>query len=170
MYKTIISEIVAPDYYKMHQIIAQYFDGIQHIWRQDGNTVTVISEEKPTGELTCGMSVGTMVVSDLKHGEMFPILLRVNACRHVGHCFYAISSDQIPEWLSTHLSGFSLTDVQISDEGHQKAKKHEHTIDVRSYTVTAMVTVVDPSVATKAMLNGVGRGRRFGFGLIAAYR
>ena len=170
MYKTIISEIVAPDYYKMHQIIAQYFDGIQHIWRQDGNTVTVISEEKPMGELTCGMSVGTMVVSDLKPGEMFPILLRVNACRHVDDHFYALPSDQIPAWLSAHLSGFSLTDVQVSTEGHQKAQKPEHALDIVSYSVSAMVIVTDPVAATETMLKGVGRGRRFGFGLVVAYR
>jgi hypothetical protein len=170
MYKTIIAGIGAGDYYRTHQAIAAYFDGSKHVWRLDGDTATVISEQQPAGELRDGMCVGSFSVTDPGVGESFPVMLRVNPGLHRFTKHYAVALEKVPDWLSTHLPGFEIADARIIPEGCQRAQKAAQELCIFSYNVSATLTVVDAAAAAATLLSGVGRARRFGFGLIMAYR
>jgi hypothetical protein len=47
-------------------------------------------------------------------------------------------------------------------------RKGSHVIQLPIADVQAQIRVIDPTMAAKAWLNGIGRGRRFGFGMIMA--
>jgi hypothetical protein len=169
MYKTTIFGLDVINHYNIHKAIAAYFHEAQHIWRCDGTTAIVYSAELPKGELTLGMSCGSKEVAALVSGDVFPALLRVNACKHTGERYVPLQDQEIQAWLPAHLPGFEVTSAQfarVKSVMHKTTDTATHRITLSGYDVSAVLEVVDAEKATATMAAGVGRGRRLGFGLI----
>lgn len=170
MHKTTIFGLDTDNHYIVHKSIAAYFHEQQHVWRCDGTTAVVLSAELPKGELTLGMACGSKEIKPLAIGDVFPVLLRLNACKHVQQNKYVpFQEAEIGTWLDAHMPGFSVTCAQFARTKQVLYKHTEtrtHKITLSGYDVSAVLEVVDAEKATATMIAGVGRGRRFGFGLI----
>ena len=167
MYKTTIINFSVSDTYQAHQIIAAYFDEQHHTWRKDGETVIVLSEAEPAGELTEGTSLGTCEITEVTEGKKFPIILRVSACKHLGkHKYQQIPAQDVEAWLKSKMLGLRLTFVRSVPSATIKTTKGMHTITVSGYEIGAIACVEDVALAQQTLSNGIGRARRFGFGMI----
>lgn len=167
MYKTTIIGVEARDSYDVHQQIAQYCDGIHHLWRRDGDNVVVVSDTAPTGELRTGMACATTELPSLAVGQRFPVLLRLCACTHSTETgkYTQIKDADLEPWLRKHMPGFRATYIRAL-RGRDVAEKPGHTVTLGTFEVSAMVEVEDAEAAAQVLRSGVGRARRFGCGLV----
>lgn len=166
MYKTTIINVNAQDTYEVHQIIAAYFHGQHHLWRKDGETVIVLSDAEPTGELVDGVSLGTSEMPTYTKGQKIPVVMRINPCRHEGENYFPIAPQDVEAWLKDHAKGLHLTFVRSAKANKVVTQKGDHTITLCGYEVGAVAQIEDLEAAMGTLRKGIGRARRFGFGMI----
>lgn len=164
--REIIIDDIAGDFYKIKQTLSEFFDHNNYIFRKNGNKVIVRSENYPDRYLKNGVVVSNKEYTPLKNGDEFPAFVRVNATRHVGNNNVPLAMNEVEEWVKNKADGFELCDIEVVDEGTLKATKNVHRITLHSYSVFAVFTVVDVEKANKTMVKGIGREKRFGFGMI----
>lgn len=167
MFKTTIIGLEACDNYDAHQQLAEYCNGIRHLWRRDGDNVVLLSETAPTGVLRTGMACTTAQVADVVKGQRFPVLLRLCACSRdtATKKFKQIPDSDLEEWLRQRMPGMRVTYIRAL-RGRDVAEKPGHQIMLRTFEVSAMIEIDDAEVAASVLSSGIGRARRFGCGLV----
>lgn len=167
MYKTTIVGLEARDSYDVHQQIAEYCDGIHHLWRRDGDNVVVLSDTAPTGELRTGMVCAVTELPTVVKGRRFPVLLRLCACTHSTATgkYTQIKDSDLEAWLRQRMPGMNVTYIRAL-RGRDVSEKPGHKVTLGTFEVSAVVEIVDAETAAQVLRNGVGRARRFGCGLI----
>lgn len=164
--REILIDDITGDFYKIKQTLSEFFDHNNYIFRKNGNKVIVRSENYSDRYLKNGVVVSDKEYIPLKNGDEFPAFVRVNATRHVGNNNIPLNIDEVEEWVKNKAKGFELSDIEVADEGILRATKNVHRITLHSYNVFAVFTVVDVVKANETMFKGIGREKRFGFGMI----
>jgi CRISPR system Cascade subunit CasE len=131
-------------------------------------------------------------------GQTFVFRLRANPTkadagqrtekRHRGKCVGIFKETERRDWLirCAALHGFSITiagelkdgtpiyDLRLTDEKAFRATPEGPDKSTRAVLSAALfegrLTVTDPAAFTKAVQNGIGRGKAFGFGLLSLRR
>ncbi|MFF0541992.1 type I-E CRISPR-associated protein Cas6/Cse3/CasE [Nocardia thailandica] len=89
-----------------------------------------------------------------------------------------VRSEQLT-WLQNkaHHHGFSLgacvgpdgeevPDVIVTDRGTHRFRRHEHTVTLSTATFEGTLSVADPEALRAALVNGIGRAKGYGCGLM----
>ncbi len=155
---------IAADIYKTHQLIANIDS--KALWQRRGHRVLVLSERQ--------LENSKEVPLDFQPGEHLGFTLRIRpVSRSHEHESGKIIETQIPVdqmleklRLKASENGFSFCDVFASVEDPYILRKPEHTIQLYSMYVVGELNVIDTNQFRSVLRFGIGRSKRFGFGLL----
>ena len=118
-------------------------------------------------------------ISNLKNGQKWAFRLCANPARSVkvdgvsrGKVFAHVTREQQLEWLKDKSSknGFNVEDnLEIIDSrwlSFYKKDSDKKSVKIKTATFEGVLTIVDIEVFKKAMLNGIGRSKAYGCGLL----
>ncbi|MGQ9706887.1 MAG: type I-E CRISPR-associated protein Cas6/Cse3/CasE [bacterium] len=73
------------------------------------------------------------------------------------------------DWLKRkgEKNGFEIHSTLTIPEGNIEGKKDKNKITIYCVTFEGILKVTDSDVFKKALINGIGRGKRFGFGMLS---
>jgi len=166
MYNIIINNLVG-NFYRTHQTLSEAFDHSNYIWRKDSDTTIVRSAELPKRELATGEIAGKRSANILKNGEEISAMIRMNTAEHGRDGkYHAIVSEKIEAWFKNKMNGFQIDNMSIVDEGIKKAFKKNMIQSLHSRDIFCEMKVTDEISANTLMNFGVGREKRYGFGMI----
>jgi len=78
-----------------------------------------------------------------------------------------IMEEEVPAWLGKQMAGAAtVQECVVVDRGYQEARKGEQIIGHSWVDVEGVLEVVDSGLFIDKLGSGVGRGKRYGFGLI----
>lgn len=95
--------------------------------------------------------------------------IEIAATRDDGQRIVPVCEHQLPAWFESRMQarGIAVDDIQTSPIRESVGvKKSEHLIRLPVASIRARYRVLDPVHAWKAFECGVGRGKRFGLGMI----
>ena len=125
----------------------------------------------------------SQLLEKLKEGQIWQFRLRANPTRSSfkekdkatgrGKIFAHVTPVQQKQWLIEKAStrGFSLNDesfdvVHTQWDKFSKEEKNKHKVTIRTATFEGMLTVTDSGLFREALLNGIGRAKAYGCGLL----
>lgn len=167
MYTTKINSAIGDDY-KQHQVIRQIFPGDQKIlFQQSDCGILITSITKPIDET---LKIKEIDLSSIAvTGEQFTFSLRLNPTRRdrKKRKRVALEDPQIRPWIEKQLKEIGVdAQFQFIKEGMRRSIKQGDTISFFSVMCIGVLTVKDSGRFQKALENGIGHGKGFGFGLL----
>lgn len=168
----------------MHAIIEKCFDTSEKIlWRIDGEKLLVVSSNLPVdSEASAQLSKNSLLTKDyepflssIQAGKGYCFRLTANPVHSVqiehgkrGKVLAHVTIDQQMDWLRSKADklGFILKEFNVSESGFVKFRKGSGDITLKMATYEGFLTVVNRDLLTTAMVNGIGRAKAYGAGLI----
>lgn len=168
----------------MHAIIAKCFETSERkLWRLDNEKLLVVSSDPPS-DLGSAQQLGTgMLVtknylpflSSINHGKTYRFRLTANPVHNVpteygrrGKVLAHVTIEQQMNWLCSKADklGFALGECTISSSEFVKFRKNGQEVMLKLATYDGFLTVKDSELLTGAMVNGIGRAKAYGAGLL----
>ena len=78
----------------------------------------------------------------------------------------ALPHEQTVDWFASKLLGFESREIRVTDRSVVSGRKGSHAITHLRVRVEGDVRVTDWDAAVRTMIEGIGRGRSFGLGLV----
>jgi CRISPR system Cascade subunit CasE len=163
--------------YRNHQMLKELFPGEGRVlFHKNKNKIMALSsielDEKFKGDIGID-HIGNAVnyIDNIKEKEV-QFSIRLNGCKQVkGKALTLLKSD-IEPWVDSKLSkcGIDVTSRFIKDEGIFLSLKNDQCIYHASLFVCGTLKIVDEDLFKNFAINGIGRGRAFGFGLLNVYQ
>ncbi len=159
------------DLYRVHQVVweqvALAAQGSRRaprfIFRQEGALVRVRSEDFTSRS-----------VSRAWWRDDAPCRIDMAAIMRNNGSERPVPQDTLAQWCEDRLvqAGFIVKDLQVAPVWrhglkHERGTGRQHDIGLQVAQVTARLGVADRTLATQAWVHGIGRGKRFGLGMIA---
>lgn len=148
------------------------------LWRRAGErSVYVQSDVAPNEAHYRSGFPGTVDVTDsadvrareiLAGGEVM-FNARLHAVRRQGKKEFVVFADSIQDWSARVLNarGFEPVTLTAVKEKPVPLRRGDRTIHLSSALVEGVVRVVDPELAFSSWRSGIGRGKAYGFGMVA---
>lgn len=151
--------------YPVHRVVAALAKGTPHLWRDNGETVTIRTEIE--------LGPDCVDLPTLKVGELRLFNLRASvSSKNKGRHIYPPQSDPKVRqaWLARQAlrHGFEVITVHCTSELARVSDQSGRDFRLDSTDFTGVLKVTDPSVFGNALRSGVGStGKAFGFSLLA---
>ena len=137
--------------------------------------IFIVSRNRPDPDGLRGeeimVKVGKVDTGAFQTGNKFHFKSRVNATMDDknGRDVERPEAD-IPRWMSWKLAGGAKVECAVVGQGKQKARRVGHqSITHYYYDIKGILEIEDGAVFTDTMATGIGRGKRFGMGLVCPF-
>jgi CRISPR system Cascade subunit CasE len=166
------------DDYEAHKHLAKVYDGQQILFLRKGAHVTILS---PAPGATPDAQVRHVegIVSGIKEGDAYLFRTRLNPTVAVKEEWEpdgqrrrrgkrrAVGEKDMKKWLDNLFAKCGAhAEYSYSYEGIRRAVKRGTSVSLASCNVSGVITVQDPEMFRKAVTQGVGHAKRFGFGML----
>jgi CRISPR system Cascade subunit CasE len=166
MYLTQLPNVPEDDY-QVHQKIRKIFPENQKVlFQRCDEEVFILSNKKPETE---GLSVKEIDISSYKNGGLYAFTLRLNPAKRDIKTGKRVAIDPTltKDWIKKQLCTIGIeANFQYIREGTRRSLRQEKTVSFVSILCFGSLTIKDTNLFQKALTNGVGHGKGFGFGLI----
>lgn len=172
---------------RLHAIVAKATDGSRRpLWRLDDDRLYVMADQIDTDRLSARL--GNAVIRTLDYGKHVDKILTpgatirftieaapsmtetTNGCKRVRTIR---DPRQQLEWLQRKLSAAGATVTEaciIAHQAIQFAKSSgSETVQFGATTYTGTLTISNPATLRNTILNGIGRERAYGMGMLMVY-
>lgn len=154
------------DDYQVHQEIRKMFPGNQKVlFQRCDEGIFIFSEKKPDTVI----SFKEINVSTYVNGGQYPFTLRLNPAKKDKETGKRVAIDApiVKEWIKKQLSSIGIdANFQYIREGTRRSIRQGKTVSLISVLTFGVLTVKDANLFQKALVNGIGHGKGFGFGLV----
>ena len=168
MYLTILPKIIGDDY-RIHQKVRELFPGDQRVlFQQSDDVITVISANKPVGDLATKEVDESVFVS----GSKFAFTARLNPAKRdiKTRKKIPIDNDAMKPWIERQLNKIGAdVKFQYVKEGMRRSLKQNKTVSFISVLCFGFLTIKDTDIFVEALKKGIGSGKGFGFGLLNVF-
>ena len=155
------------DDYQVHQKVRKMFPGNQKaLFQRCDEGTFIFSEKKPDA---VDFSIKEIVLSAYVNGGQYPFTLRLNPAKRDMKTGKRIAIDalEVKEWIKKQLSSIGIeANFQYIREGTRRSIRQGKTVSLISVLTFGVLTVKDTGLFQKALIDGIGHGKGFGFGLI----
>lgn len=150
------------DDYEVHQEIARLFETSEkRLWQRDDYRITVLSSQQ------CLRGESREITKEEMSQGQYMVNLRLNPCIRKNGKRISMSKDKISNWVKNKLSAAGVDAVvQCINEGVRISRKGNSVITLASVMVVGILTVKNQEVFEQSVMNGVGHGKGFGYGLL----
>jgi CRISPR system Cascade subunit CasE len=162
MYLTQIP-LVNGDDYQQHQKVKELFPGNQRVlFQRTDSEIVILSEKKsdlPAKEVDTSSKVGDQHMFTLR---LNPAKRDMKTKKRV-----ALEPEQVKTWIKKQLEaiGVEARSQYIREDIHRSIRQ-EKTVSLASVLCFGVLTVKDASLFEKSLINGIGHGKGFGFGML----
>lgn len=75
---------------------------------------------------------------------------------------------ELHDWAQARIeaNGWTCNEVQVESAGRRLGRKHNMRIDLQVVSLRGVLSIADQSRSAASFVSGIGRGRRFGFGML----
>jgi CRISPR-associated protein Cas6/Cse3/CasE subtype I-E len=165
MYLTQVSAIKGDDY-QQHQVVRKIFPGDQKVlFQKSDNGLTVLSSAKPIGLQSQELDIFSLAVI----GKQFNFTIRLNPVKRdmKTHKRVTLDNDFVKPWITRQFIKAGVeAKFQYIKEGTRRSLKQGKIISFASVICFGLLTVKDVENFQKALEQGIGCGKGFGFGLL----
>ena len=170
MYLTKIPDKPIDDY-QLHQEIKSIFPDPNDrvLFQRNDIGAFILSKNKPVIDTITSIDIA---LNKYITGNKHPFTLRINT---VEKSFktkkrIAIQAKNTKSWLNKKLQTAGIiADFQYIPEGIRRSIRKNCVVSFYSILSFGVLTIVDQDLFRQALVNGIGRGKGFGFGLINVF-
>jgi hypothetical protein len=156
---------IETDLYRVHQLVWQHVANVAcsyrrpiFIYRIDGGMIRVRSHDLPNHKTSvAAFRPGSTIYADL------------SAVRRTAHGDVPVSENELVPWCTQKFvdAGYRVDVLKVLDFEWRHGTKGIDHIKLPVARVEAKLTISDASSCLAAWENGIGRGKRFGLGMLA---
>lgn len=145
----------------------------RHLWRLDGQSVLLVSEDQPDEEILS--RYGTVTIKDYSNFVENISSTRPYQFKLVANPLQSnIKNRRIPchgnqerlEWLTEQGARYGFTVIQTKITSYKENKIRKHRFTVKSVTFEGILQVTDTKKFKQALAQGIGREKAYGCGLM----
>jgi len=170
MYLTKIPDIPGDDY-QLHQKIRTFFPDPKDrvLFQRNDLGIFILSKNKPIKNTITTTDID---ITTYMNGNKHPFTLRINTVEKSIKTKkrIAIQAKDIKSWLNKKLQNAGIeANFQYIPEGTHRSIRKNCTISFSSVLSFGVLTIIDQDLFRKTLINGLGRCKGFGFGLINVF-
>lgn len=169
VYRSVI-QLDSTDVYQAHRSVMARFPTLdvtspraemQVLWRDVGDHMAIVQSTHDWGaadEVRVRFADGQRVT-------LSAVVAPLKRDRHSGR-MVRVADELVEEWMRSRLVGLEVNRVNVGSYDHLRGRKATHWIEYPTVNLLASGTVRDASALERVCVEGIGKGRAFGLGLV----